>query len=102
MRFLASVTVDEAAPGLKAILSFKTPDLSSAKLEVEYLHDYAGISTSLGLLTAKPIVDFSGVVGTNLVSLGTDLSFDTNAGAITKCNAGFSFKNTDLIASLNL
>lgn len=70
-------------------------------MELQYLHDYAGICTSVGL-TANPIVNFSGVLGTNVLALGTDVSFDTKAGAITKCNAGLRFTNADLITSLNL
>ena len=70
-------------------------------MELQYLHEYAGISTSLGL-TASPIVNFSGVVGSNLVSVGTDLSFDTASGNFTKYNAGMNFTHSDLIASLTL
>ncbi|XP_057488639.1 mitochondrial outer membrane protein porin of 34 kDa-like [Actinidia eriantha] len=96
-----TITVDEPAPGLKTILSFRVPDQRSGKLEVQYFHDYAGISTSVGL-TANPIVNFSGVVGTNAAALGTDVSFDSMTGCFTKCNAGLSFSNTDLIASLSV
>ncbi|KAK3226460.1 hypothetical protein Dsin_006322 [Dipteronia sinensis] len=96
-----TITVDQPAPGVKAILSLKVPDQRSGKVEIQYLHDYTGINTSIGL-TANPVVNFSGVVGTNLLSLGTDLSFDTKTGNFTKCNAGFSFCNEDLIASLTL
>ncbi|GAA0163598.1 voltage-gated ion channel [Lithospermum erythrorhizon] len=96
-----TVTVDEPAPGLKTILSFRVPDQRSGKFELQYLHDYAGITTSIGL-TANPIINFSGVLGTNVVALGTDISFDTKSGAFTKCNAGLSFTNSDLIASLTL
>ncbi|XP_059284290.1 mitochondrial outer membrane protein porin of 34 kDa [Lycium ferocissimum] len=96
-----TISVDEPAPGLKTILSFRVPDQRSGKLEVQYLHDYAGICTSVGL-TANPIVNFSGVVGTNILALGTDVSFDTKTGDFTKCNAGLSFTNADLVASLNL
>ncbi|GFY84917.1 voltage dependent anion channel 1 [Actinidia rufa] len=42
------------------------------------------------------------VVGTNAAALGTDVSFDSMTGCFTKCNAGLSFSNTDLIASLTL
>ncbi|KAG6580980.1 hypothetical protein SDJN02_19587 [Cucurbita argyrosperma subsp. argyrosperma] len=98
---VTTITVDEPAPGLKAIFSFKVPDQRSGKVELQYLHDYAGISTSIGL-TANPIVNFSGVVGTNLLALGTDLSFDTKTGNFTKVNSGLSFANADLIASLTL
>ncbi|XP_052191271.1 mitochondrial outer membrane protein porin of 34 kDa [Diospyros lotus] len=96
-----TITVDEAAPGLKTILSFKVPDQRSGKLEVQYLHDYAGISASIGL-TANPAVNVSGVVGSNILALGTDVSFDSKTGNFTKCNAGISFTNADLIAALNL
>ncbi|KAK9698375.1 hypothetical protein RND81_08G100000 [Saponaria officinalis] len=98
---LTTITVDEAAPGLKTIVSFKVPDQRSGKLELQYLHDYAGLCTSVGL-TANPIVNFSGVIGTNMLALGTDVSFDSKTGNFTKCNAGLSFTNADLIAALTL
>ncbi|GLT98371.1 hypothetical protein SLE2022_158790 [Rubroshorea leprosula] len=98
---ITTVTVDEPAPGLKTIFSFIVPDQRSGKVELQYQHEYAGISTGIGL-TANPIVNFSGVVGNNVLSLGTDLSFDTATGNFTKCNAGLSFTHADLIASLNL
>ncbi|KAF2302414.1 hypothetical protein GH714_036232 [Hevea brasiliensis] len=59
-----TITVDEPAPGLKAIFSFKVPDQRSGKVELQYQHEYAGISTSIGL-TANPIVNFSGLNYTN-------------------------------------
>ncbi|MED6147042.1 hypothetical protein PIB30_040332 [Stylosanthes scabra] len=96
-----TVTVDEPSPGLKTIFSFNFPDQKSGKVELQYQHENAGISTSLGL-TAKPIVNLSGVVGNNLVTLGTDVSFDTASGNLTKYNAGLSLIHSDLIASLNL
>ncbi|GMI75365.1 ARABIDOPSIS THALIANA VOLTAGE DEPENDENT ANION CHANNEL 1, voltage dependent anion channel 1 [Hibiscus trionum] len=94
-------TVDEPAPGLKTIFSFIAPDQRSGKVELQYQHEYAGISTSIGL-TAKPIINFSGVVGNNCVSVGTDLSFDTASGNLTKLNAGLNFTHSDLVASLTL
>ncbi|GFZ00126.1 voltage dependent anion channel 1 [Actinidia rufa] len=97
-----TITVDEPTPGLKTIFSFIVPDQRSGKVELQYLHDYAGISTSIGL-TATPIVNFSGVAGNNVVSLGTDdIAFDTATGNITKCNGGLSFSNADLITSLTV
>ncbi|KAH1097677.1 hypothetical protein J1N35_014598 [Gossypium stocksii] len=97
----ATVTVDEPAPGLKTIFSFIVPDQRSGKVELQYRHEYAGISTSIGL-NANPLVNFSGVVGNNCVSVGTDLSFDTASGNFTKLNAGLNFTHSDLIASLTL
>ncbi|XP_021908686.1 mitochondrial outer membrane protein porin of 36 kDa [Carica papaya] len=96
-----TITVDEPAPGLKTIFSFIVPDQRSGKVELQYQHEYAGISTSIGL-TANPIVNFSGVIGNNSVAVGTDLSFDTATGNFTKCNTGLSYTTSDLIASLTL
>ncbi|KAL5553944.1 hypothetical protein UlMin_041345 [Ulmus minor] len=98
---LATITVDEPAPGLKTIFSFIVPDQRSGKVELQYQHEYAGISTSIGL-TANPTVNFSGVVGNNALSVGTDLSFDTASGNFTKFNAGLNFTHSDLIASLTV
>ncbi|XVF85997.1 hypothetical protein PTKIN_Ptkin17bG0165600 [Pterospermum kingtungense] len=94
-------TIDEIAPGFKTIFSFKVPDQRSGKAELQYLHEYAGISTSIGL-NANPLVNFSGVVGNSGVSVGTDLSFDTATGNFTKYNAGLNITNADLIASVTL
>ncbi|KAL6587512.1 Voltage-dependent anion-selective channel protein 1 [Orobanche minor] len=101
MNLFTTITVDEPTPGLKAILSFRVPDQRSGKLELQYLHEYAGISSSVGL-TANPIVNFSGVLGSDKLAFGSDLSFDTKEGAFTKCNFGASFTNDDLIAALTL
>ncbi|KAL7135749.1 hypothetical protein ABFS83_11G119100 [Erythranthe nasuta] len=96
-----TITVDELTPGLKTILSFKAPDQRSGKLELQYLHDYAGLSSSIGL-TANPVVNFAGVLGNNKLALGSDLSFDTKEGAFLKYNFGASFTNADLIAAVTL
>ncbi|KNA13841.1 hypothetical protein SOVF_113000 [Spinacia oleracea] len=98
---LTTITVDEPAPGMKTIVSFRVPDQRSGKVELQYLHDYVGVCTSVGL-TANPIVNFSGVIGTNMLALGSDVSFDTKTGNFTKYNAGVSFSNADLIASVTL
>ncbi|CAH9083459.1 unnamed protein product [Cuscuta europaea] len=96
-----TITVDEAAPGLKSIVNFRLPDQRSGKVELQYLHDLAGISTSVGL-TASPVINFSGVLGTNTLALGTDVSFDTKSGTFTKYNVAFSLTNSDLISALTL
>ncbi|KAE8682086.1 Mitochondrial outer membrane protein porin 1 [Hibiscus syriacus] len=96
-----TVTVDEPAPGLKTIFSFVVPDQKSGKVELQYQHEYAGITTSIGL-TANPLVNFSGVVGNSCASVGTDLSFDTASGNLTKLNAGLNINHSDLIASMTL
>jgi len=97
----ATVTIDEPTPGLKAILSFTVPDQRSGKVELQYLHDYAGISTSIGL-TAAPVVETSVVIGNEGVALGGEFSFDTASGNFMKYNAGLNFVQPDFISSLNL
>ncbi|KAL8475625.1 hypothetical protein ACS0TY_028331 [Phlomoides rotata] len=72
-----------------------------SNLELQYLHDYAGITSSFGL-TPNPIVNFSGALENDKVAMESDLSFDTKEGALTKYNVGASFTNSDLIASLTL
>ncbi|KAF2537230.1 hypothetical protein F2Q68_00022744 [Brassica cretica] len=98
---LTTFTYDEATPGLKAIVSAKVPDQKSAKVELQYLHPHAGICTSVGL-TANPVVNFSGVIGTSVLALGTDVSFHTESSNFKHFNAGVSFTKDDLIASLTL
>ncbi|CAM8947250.1 hypothetical protein QQ045_018557 [Rhodiola kirilowii] len=97
----ATFTVDEPAPGLKTIFSFIVPDQKSGKVELQYLNEYAGINTSIGL-TANPLVNFSGVLGNNVLSVGADLSFDTATGNFTKYNAGLNLSHVDLIAAVAL
>ncbi|MBA0613207.1 hypothetical protein Godav_013692, partial [Gossypium davidsonii] len=101
LQLFTTITVDEPAPGLKTIFGFKVPYQRSGKIELQYLHEYARISSSIGLI-ANPIVNFLGVFGTNVLALGTNISFDMKFGNFTKCNAGLSFTNADLITSLAL
>ncbi|XP_028806443.1 mitochondrial outer membrane protein porin of 34 kDa [Neltuma alba] len=100
-KLFTTISVDEPAPGLKTIFSFRVPDQRSGKVELQYLHDYAGICTSVGL-TANPIVNFSGVLGTNGLAIGTDVSYDTKSGDFTKVNAGLSLTKADFITSLTV
>lgn len=97
----ATVTIDEPAPGLKTILSFTVPDQRSGKVELQYLHDYAGVSTSIGL-TPSPITHFSGVIGNEIFSVGGEVSFDTASGNFLKYDAGLSFSKPDFVSSLTL
>ncbi|KAH7657405.1 Ribosomal protein S6 protein [Dioscorea alata] len=97
-----TVTVDEfATPGLKGILSFVVPDQKSGKVELQYLHDYVGISSSFGL-NASPVVNLAGVFGNKNIAFGADIALDTASGNLTKYNAGLSLTNADLIGSVTL
>lgn len=71
------------------------------QVELQYLHDYAGVGASIGL-TASPLVNLSGVFGTDVLAVGADVAFDTATGNFTKYNAGLSVTNADLIAAITL
>jgi voltage-dependent anion channel protein 2 len=73
----------------------------SLQVELQYLHDYAGINASIGL-TANPVVNLSAAFGNSALAVGADVSLDTATKNLTKYNAGLSYTNKDLIASLNL
>ncbi|KAM0932448.1 putative Porin domain superfamily, eukaryotic porin/Tom40 [Dioscorea sansibarensis] len=99
---LTTVTVNEVVtPGLKSIFSFVVPHHKSGKTELQYLHDYTGVSATVGL-TSNPIVNLSGVIGTNTFAAGVDVAFDTATGNFTKYNTAVSVTNADLIASVAL
>ncbi|XP_020572767.1 mitochondrial outer membrane protein porin 1-like [Phalaenopsis equestris] len=99
---LTTFTVDElSTPGLKSILSFVVPDPKSGKIELQYLHDNAGVAAGFGL-SANPNVNFSAVIGSKTLALGSDVSFDTASGNFTKYNAGISYNSLDFSASLTV
>ncbi|CAK9183379.1 unnamed protein product [Ilex paraguariensis] len=93
--------INDIVPGLGTGFRFSLPFQRSNRVELQYLHDFIGITAGIGL-TSKPLLHFSGVVGESLFSIGTDLSFDSATGKFAKCNAGFSFNSSILIASLTL
>ncbi|KAB2090088.1 hypothetical protein ES319_A03G103100v1 [Gossypium barbadense] len=100
-QLFTTITVNEPTPRLKAIFGFRVVDQRSSNVQNFVSYEYVGISSSIGL-TANLIVNFSGVLGTNVLALRIDTSFDTKIGNFTKCNAGLSFTNADLIACLAL
>ncbi|GLJ32586.1 hypothetical protein SUGI_0655690 [Cryptomeria japonica] len=100
-KIFSTVTVDEPAPGVKAILSFSIPDQKSGKVELQYLHPNAGINTSIGL-TATPIANFSGVIGNGNFAVGGEIAFDTASRNLTKYDAGLSFLKPDFVTSFTL
>ncbi|GLJ17699.1 hypothetical protein SUGI_0308870 [Cryptomeria japonica] len=98
---IATVTIDEPTPGLKTSFSFTIPDQRSGKAEIQYLHDYAGITASIGL-TATPVVEASVVVGNEAIAVGGELAFDTTSGNLRKYNAGISYTMPDFISSVHV
>uniref|UniRef100_A0A6N2LYE2 Legume lectin domain-containing protein n=1 Tax=Salix viminalis TaxID=40686 RepID=A0A6N2LYE2_SALVM len=72
---------------------------TSSNVEVQYLHEYAAVSSSVGL-TVNPTVNFSGVIRTNVASL----IFHSTPKLGTSSNAmlELSLSKVELIASLTL
>ncbi|XP_059642730.1 mitochondrial outer membrane protein porin of 36 kDa-like [Cornus florida] len=99
--FNLSCQINEIVPGLGTDFRFFIPYQRSNKVELRYLHDYVGVTAGISLAT-RPILDFSGVVGSSFFSIGTELAFDSATATLAKCNAGFTLNSPILIASLSL
>ncbi|KAM0938925.1 putative Porin domain superfamily, eukaryotic porin/Tom40 [Dioscorea sansibarensis] len=96
-----TVSFNEIVPGAKTAFSFKIPDQKSGKLDVQYLHHHAAITTSIGL-TPTPLLEFSAAIGSKEVSIGGDIGFDSASACITKYNTGIGYNKDDFSASLIL
>lgn len=100
LNVLGRASADELAPGLKGIFSLITRNQRSVKVELQHQYESAVVSTRMGVsaaagLTTYPVLNASGVVGYNGFTLGTDFSFDTASGNLTKFNAGLSYSHSD-------
>eukprot|EP00250_Pteridium_aquilinum_P003615 c13918_g1_i1 orf=583-1413(-) len=100
-KILATLTWDEPTPGVKAVLNLNYPDQKLGKAELQYKHDYGGVSAVVGL-NASPLTELSVVVGSKEIAAGGEVAFDTAGGNLTKYNAGLSFAKPDFTASLFL
>ncbi|XP_058228029.1 mitochondrial outer membrane protein porin of 36 kDa-like isoform X2 [Rhododendron vialii] len=72
-----------------------------AKVELQYSHDYAGITAGIRL-AENSLLNFSVVTGNSLLSIGADLSFIPATRQLDNYNAGLSFNIAILNASLTL
>ncbi|KAG2333272.1 hypothetical protein Bca4012_017078 [Brassica carinata] len=95
------VTVKNLMPSAKAVISFKIPDHKSGKLDVQYVHPHATLNSSIGL-NPTPLLDLSATIGSQTVSLGGEVGFDTASSSLTKYNAGIGFNKPDFSAALML
>ncbi|XP_050920335.1 mitochondrial outer membrane protein porin 2-like [Lathyrus oleraceus] len=55
---LTTFTLTDFVSSAKAVASIRLPDYKSGKIEVQYLHDHAGFTTSV-VLNCNPAIDFS-------------------------------------------
>ncbi|KAG6739746.1 hypothetical protein POTOM_057361 [Populus tomentosa] len=95
------VTVNDIFPSTKAALSFKIPDHKSGKLDVQYLHHHAAIDSSIGL-NPNPLLELSAAIGSNNLSVGGEVGFDTASSSFVKCNAGIGLNKPDFSAAVLL
>lgn len=95
----STLTVAEFLPATKAIATLKLPDYNSGKLEVQYFHHHASLSSALAL-KQSPTLDLSATVGSHGIAFGAEAGFDTASGAFTKYSAGVSLKKPEYDASL--
>nr|CAD1827568.1 unnamed protein product [Ananas comosus var. bracteatus] len=96
-----TVTVNEIVSGLKTSFSFKTPDQTSGKVDVQYLHERAAINSSIGL-SSTPLLELAATIGTRELSLGAEVGFDSASASFTKYNSGIGYNKPDFSASLIL
>ncbi|KAB1998486.1 hypothetical protein ES319_D12G092100v1 [Gossypium barbadense] len=96
-----TLTFTEILPSTKTIASFKVPDYNSGKLEVQYFHDHATVTTTVGL-NQTPGVDVTATIGTPTIAFGAEAGYDTTSGNFTKYTAGISMTKPDSCASIIL
>ncbi|RDX71535.1 Mitochondrial outer membrane protein porin 2, partial [Mucuna pruriens] len=96
-----TLTFTDIVPSTKTIASFKLPDFNSGKLEVQYFHDHATLTSAVAL-NQSPIIDVSATVGTPTIAFGGEASYDTTSGRFAKYTAGISVTKPDSSASIIL
>ncbi|XP_050291912.1 mitochondrial outer membrane protein porin 2-like isoform X2 [Quercus robur] len=96
-----TITFTEILPSTKTIASFKVPDYNSGKLEVQYFHDHATLTTAVAL-NQSPAIDVSATIGTPSIAFGAEAGYDTTTGNFTKYTAGFSVAKPESSASIIL
>ncbi|GAB4846896.1 Voltage-dependent anion-selective channel protein 2 [Ancistrocladus abbreviatus] len=94
-------TITEIVPSTKAIASFKLPDYSSGKLEVQYFHHHATF-TAAAILNKSPAIDVSATIGTPTITFGAEAGYDTTSGNFTKYIAGIGVSKPESSASVIL
>ncbi|KHN48663.1 Mitochondrial outer membrane protein porin 1 isoform B [Glycine soja] len=100
-----SCKVDELVPGFKSLFKCTIPD--SGKVELQHLSNYTGITGCIGLegnleKGYDPVLNLSGLVGTNILSLGGNVALDLPTRTISKLNAGLGLNTDFLVASLTM
>ena len=77
------------------------PDYNSGKLEVQYFHDHATLTTTVALNQSLAI-DVSAIIGTPSIAFGVEAGYDTTTGNFMKYTAGLSVAKPESSASIIL
>ncbi|KAI3465261.1 hypothetical protein Pfo_021924 [Paulownia fortunei] len=93
-----TLTVADILPSSKIIASWKLPDYNSGKIEIQYFHEHASLTTAVGL-NRSPALDVSATIGTPSVAFGTEASYMVSSGSFAKYNAGCSLKMPNVCVS---
>ncbi|KAK4260176.1 hypothetical protein QN277_003326 [Acacia crassicarpa] len=96
-----TLTFTDIIQSTKTIASFKLLDYNSGKLEVQYFHDHATLTTAFGL-KQSPVIDVSANIGTPSFAIGAEAGYDTANGSFPKYTAGISVTRPDSCASIIL
>lgn len=95
----STLTFTDILPSTKAITSFKVPYYDSGKLEVQYFHEHATLTTAV-TLKQSPVFDLSTTIGTPSLAFGAEAGYDVTSGNFTKYTAGMSVSKPDSYASV--
>ncbi|GAQ81844.1 voltage dependent anion channel [Klebsormidium nitens] len=93
-----TTTVNDLAPGLKAIIKGTIPDSQSGKFDIEYVRGLVGLKGSIGL-KQSPVAEGSIAIGKDGVLVGGEGAYDTNKGEVTKYTAGVQYSQKDFSAA---
>lgn len=96
-----TLTFTEIIPSTKTIATFKLPDFTSGKLEVQYFHYHATLQSAVAL-TQAPTVDLSATIGTPTFAIGAEAGYETSSSKLTKYTAGITVNKPDSSASIVL
>ncbi|KAL6641087.1 hypothetical protein ACP70R_019268 [Stipagrostis hirtigluma subsp. patula] len=97
----ATLTVLEALPYTNLVTSIKLPNYIAGELELQCFHEYASFAAVVGM---KPslVVELSGTVGGQGVSIGAEGRYDAAKQKFTKFSAGMGVTKQDFHAAFVL
>ncbi|XP_071693590.1 mitochondrial outer membrane protein porin 2-like isoform X2 [Rutidosis leptorrhynchoides] len=96
-----TLTIIDIVPSTKTIASFKLPNSKSGKVEVQYFHNHASLTSAVAL-TETPTIDVSATIGTPTFVIGAEAGYESSSGTLTKYTAGVSINKPDSSASIVL